>query len=378
MKILQIHNYYQIRGGEASVVETEKELLEQNGHQVLQLLAYNKGLYKLPFVKKVFYKKLEEILTTNNIDVAHIHNVFQIIGPKVYKILYNYNIPIIQTLHNFRFLCPNGLFFDNNHNICELCKNGDFNKCVLKKCYQKSYLKSFLMAARVKKTRKYVENYVSQFIALTDFAKAKFIESGFVNDKIAVKPNFLFLNNNPNYHDKKYSLYLGRISEEKGLDVLIEAFKKVNFILKIAGIGNYLTTLKNKAKEYSNIKFIGFLSGKEKQKILKNCSFMVLPSKLYESFPISILEAYQYHKAVIASNLGGIPNIVRNNYSGYIFENGKIESLVETIHKILENERYKQFGENAFQLFKEKYTQTQNYKILMSVYKNVVKEEIHP
>jgi len=234
------------------------------------------------------------------------------------------------------------------------------------------------MATRVKKTRKYVKNYVSQFIALTDFAKEKFIESGFVNDKIEVKPNFLFLNNNPNSHDKKYALYLGRISEEKGLDVLIEAFKKVNFILKIAGIGNYLTSSKNKAKECSNIKFIGFVSGNEKQNIIKNCSFMIFPSKLYENFPISILEAFQYHKPVIASNLGGIPNIVRNNYSGYIFENGKIESLVETIHKILENERYKQLGENAFQLFKEKYSQTQNYNILMSVYKNVVKEEIHP
>jgi len=378
MKILQIHNYYQTRGGEASVVEAEKELLEQNGHQVVQLLADNKDLYKLPFIKKVFYKKLEEILKINNIDIAHIHNVFQIIGPRVYKILYNYNIPIIQTLHNFRFLCPNGLFFDNNHNICELCKNSDFNKCVLKKCYQKSYIKSFLMAARVKKTRKYVENYVSQFIALTDFAKEKFIEGGFVNDKIEVKPNFLFLNKYPISQDKKYALYLGRISEEKGLDVLIEAFKKINFILKIAGNGNYLTSLKNKAKECNNIKFIGFVFGKEKQRILKNCSFMIFPSELYESFPISILEAYQYHKPVIASNLGGIPNIVRNNYSGYIFEKGKIESLVEVIYKILENERYKQLGENAFQLFKEKYSQTQNYNILMSVYKNVVKEEIHP
>lgn len=376
MKILQIHNYYQTHGGEASVLEAEKELLEQNGHQVVQLLADNKDLYKLPFIKKVFYKKLEETLKTNNIDVGHIHNVFQIIGPKVYKTLYNYNIPIVQTLHNFRFLCPNGLFFDNNHNICELCKNGDFNKCLLKKCYQKSYLKSFLMAARVKKTRKYVENYVSQFIALTDFAKEKFIESGFVNDKIEVKSNFLFLNNNPISHDKKYALYLGRISEEKGLDVLIEAFKKINFILKIAGNGNYLTTLKNKAKEYSNIKFIGFVSGKEKQETLKNCSFMIFSSKCYESFPISILEAYQYHKPVIASNLGGVPNIVRNNYSGYIFENGKTESLIKTIYKMLESERYKQLGENAFQLFKEKYTQTQNYKILMGIYNNVVKKGI--
>jgi len=317
MKILQIHNYYKHRGGESFVLNSEKELLEKKGHSVLQLTADNMDIRNIIFERFNFYKRLSKIIEENNIDVAHVHNIYQIIGPSLYRYFQGKGIPVVQTLHNFRFLCINGLFLDNKNKICELCINGGFSNSKNKKCYQKSKLKSLLMANQVNKGRINGLKFIDQFIALNDFAKNKMILGGFEEQKISIKPNFLTEGNSKIIEDKEYALYIGRISEEKGLDVLIKAFSKINFKLKIAGTGNYLPTVKKLAKNYQNIEFLDHISGAEKESYISKCSFFVVPSKWYEMFPISILEAYQNSKPVIASDLGGLSKIVEDGVTGF-------------------------------------------------------------
>ena len=191
MKILQIHNEYQFKGGEDNVVGAERRLLLLGGNEVFSLVAHNKSIKHLFSERRKFFVELNNIITHHSIDVAHIHNVYHIIGNDVYELLASKNIPLVQTLHNFRFLCPAGLFMDNDHQICEKCSEGNFISCTLKKCYQKSYVKSYGMALLAKDGRNEVLKYVDKFIALNEFSKNKFIQNGFESNKMVVKSNFI-------------------------------------------------------------------------------------------------------------------------------------------------------------------------------------------
>lgn len=374
MKILQIHNLYQKHGGEDAVVEIERQLLQANGHTVLSLIADNKNINNIISARKSFYERLEKLIEENpDIDLAHIHNIFSIISPKIYNYLKKKKIPILQTIHNFRFLCPNGLFFDNNNHICELCKNGNFKNSVLKKCYHESYWLSFLMQYQVKRARNFALKNVTTFIALSNFTRDKLIDSGFVKERIVVKPNFLFPQPpQETYLHDNYALFIGRLSREKGVDILIDAFKTINFKLKIAGTGDIFEELVEKCRGFDNIEFIGFVSSDEKEAIISKASFIIVPSLQYENFPVSILDAFSRGKTVIASRIGSIPEIVIDNYSGLLFEMGNLIDLKLKIEIILKDNIFKEMGKNAYKEFSDKFQTLQNYNQLIDIYTNAI------
>ena len=373
MKILQIHNEYQFRGGEDSVVEAERKLLLSGGNEVFSLIAHNKSIKQLFSERKKYYEELRTLIDAHSFDVAHIHNVYHIIGNDVYELLASKNIPIIQTLHNFRFLCPAGLFMDNDYQICEKCSQGSFISCTIKKCYQKSYVKSFGMALLAKNGRNEVLRYVDKFIALNGFSKSKFIQNGFESDKIVVKSNFIEFKQlmSSNY---QFILYIGRLSPEKGIHTLIEALKNSNYSLKIAGSGeeNYVNGLKKLAEKNTNIEFLGYINGQEKEQLVINSKFLIITSLCYENFPVSILDAYSYGKPVIASNIGGLPFIVKDQETGLLFEAGNAEALKEAINKMIENERFIELGKNGYEYYKENFTEKQNYQQLMKIYESAI------
>ncbi len=380
MNILQIHNYYQYKGGEDGVVEAEKKMLEDNGHKVFSLCAHNNKVRKLFSARKQFYEELEHILSENQIDVAHIHNVYQIIGNDIYQKLADKNIPIVQTLHNFRFLCPAGLMMDNEHKICELCSQGSFTNCVTKKCYQRSYAKSFFMQMLVKKGRKSVQQYVTKFLALNPFYLKKYAEAGFDQSKLCIKPNFLFDQEAEQYAsdtDENYALFIGRISPEKGIEIVIDAFKNLPFKVKIAGTGDdaYVASLKERSSGFSNIEFCGFASGDKKHNLLKSASFLIVPSIWYENFPMTILEGYAYQKPVIASNIAGLPHIVKDQSTGYLFEPENSKSLQSAVINMIKDYNYKILGLQAYEYFKNNFTDKQNYTQLMSIYQEAIAEK---
>ena len=374
MKILQIHNEYQFKGGEDNVVEAERRLLLSEGNEVFSLIAHNKSIKKVISKRRNFYSDLENIVSNNLIDVAHIHNVYQIIGNDVYRFLTLKNIPIVQTLHNFRFLCPAGLFIDSNHQICERCIQGNFTPCFTKKCYQNSYVKSYLMKELVRGGRAEVLKNVDAFIALNEFYKSKYVESGFLAEKIFIKPNFIVDHSVNCVIHEDYALFMGRISPEKGIEVLINAFKGVKFKLKIAGTGDeiYISELIESSKNNSNIEFLGFTDGEKKKNLLKKASFLVVPSIWYENFPISILEASANGKPVIASNIGGLPFIVKDKETGLLFKAGDANDLRNAINVMLNNDHFIALGKNAYEYYKENFTEKQNYQQLIEIYESAI------
>lgn len=375
MKILQIHNYYQFKGGEDSVIEAERRLLVEQGDIVIQLTAHNKRIKHLFSERKVFYQSLKRILETEAIEVAHVHNVYQIIGNEVYGVLAAYRIPIVQTLHNFRFLCPAGLFMDNNHQICEKCSKGAFSNCFLKKCYQNSYSKSLLMQGLVRQGRKAVQAHVSKFIALNPFYRQKYIEAGFNQEQMAIKPNFLFKPSHlPVYQHQQYALFMGRVSPEKGIEDLIDAFKNLHFKLKIVGTGekDYVKTLQERAKSNSFIEFCGFVDGEEKKILLREASFLVIPSIWYEAFGLVALEAYACGRAVVASNIGGLSTVVKDGETGFLVEASNVIALEEALQKIIDKELFLELGYKGFKYFCEKFTEVQNYQQLNAIYLSAI------
>ncbi len=324
--------------------------------------------------RKIYYEQLNSIIEQHSIEVAHIHNVYHIIGNEVYELLASKNIPIVQTLHNFRFLCPAGSFLDNENMVCERCIEGYFTSCFTKKCYQNSYLKSFVMKEFVKRGRIEVLKNVVVFIALNEFYKSKYVEAGFFETSIVVKPNFIFGQECSLPTHKNYGLFMGRISPEKGIEVLINAFIGLSFKLKIAGTGeeSYINELKEIAKNSTNIEFVGFLSGVSKKTILRESSFLLLPSIWYENFPITALEAYSHGKPIIASNIGGLPFIVKDQETGLLFEAGNVEALKEAVNKMIENDHFKVLGKNGYQHYQENFTEQQNYPQLMEIYQSAI------
>ena len=340
MKILQIHNEYQFKGGEDKVVEAERKLLLSMGNEVFSIIAHNKSIKHLFSERRRFYAELDAILVNNIIDVAHIHNVYHIIGNDIYELLASKNIPIVQTLHNFRFLCPAGLFMDNNHQICEKCSDGSFINCTLKKCYQKSYVKSLGMSMLAKNGRNTVLKYVDKFIVLNSFSKDKFIVSGFAKEKMVVKSNFISeIQLTPSNY--QFILYIGRLSPEKGVETLIEAFSNLNYHLKIAGSGeeDYVKKLKKSAEENSNIEFVGYIDGAEK---------------------------------VIASNIGGLPFIVKDKETGLLFEAGNAEDLKKAVNNMIENDNFIALGKKGYEYYKENFTEKQNYHQLIDIYERAI------
>ena len=373
MKILQIHNEYQFKGGEDNVVEAERKLLLSMGNEVFSIIAHNKSIKHLFSERRRFYAELNTILVNNIIDVAHIHNVYHIIGNDIYELLASKNIPIIQTLHNFRFLCPAGLFMDNHHQICEKCSDGNFISCTLKKCYQNSYVKSLGMSLLVRNGRNAVLKYVDKFIVLNSFSRDKFIKSGFDKEKMVVKSNFMpEIQLTPSNY--QFILYIGRLSSEKGVETLIEAFSGLNYHLKIAGSGeeDYVKKLKNLAAHNSNIEFIGYVDGAEKESLIKNSKFLIITSLCYENFPISILEAYSNGKPVIASNIGGLPFIVKDKETGLLFEAGDAKALKEAVNNMIENDHFMALGKEGYEYYMENFTEKQNYQQLIDIYEKAI------
>jgi len=376
MKILQIHNYYKTRGGEAFVVSAEKKMLIGYGHEVIQLTADNADIKNYIAKRRTFYNQLIELIKVNDIDVAHIHNVFHIISNKIYKVLSKHNIPIVQTLHNFRFLCPNGLFLDNDMKICRLCNKGELDHSIKKRCYQNSFIKSLFMARNVRKLRNTGFEVIDQFIALSQYAKQEFILGGIAENKISDKANFIEDGDISVIKDGNYGLFLGRISKEKGIETLIKTFKDIDFKLILAGDGSYLNSAKIEAELNANISLTGYVSGEIKSELIANSSFLILPSICFEMFPITILEAYGYSKPVIASDLGGLPEIVIHGETGYIFKNNNSKDLFDTINRMIKNRNYLELGKKARQMFENKYTEEKNYRQLITIYEKVIKDKL--
>ena len=384
-KVLIVHNYYQVPGGEDTVVENEKKLLIENGHEVILYTRNNYeikirgilGKLVLPF-ETIFslktYNEVKKIIRKNNINIVHVHNTLPLISPSVYYAARNSKVPVVQTIHNFRLLCPAATLSRNNV-ICEKCIQKGLFYSIKNKCYRNSLLQSIISAINLVIHRRIgTYNKIDRYITLTESNKMKFIK--LINeDRISVKPNFV-------KHDEKinenycgdYFLYFGRIDKVKGIDFLLNSWKKLKeYKLVIAGTGPYEDEMKNLINKYSmnNVITVGYQTGSQLTELIKKSRAIVVPSQWYEPFGMVAIEAFQMGKPVIAGDIGALSSIVVDGVNGLLFEYNNHSDFIKKIKKMTSDELVKKLMNGAYESYLKNYTDKENYKILLKIYNSL-------
>lgn len=346
MNILIIHNYYSVKGGEEYIVELQKKLFEQNNHNVFIYSRDYKELDKW-FLGRIWgtftsiynprsIKELKRILSENKIEIAILHNLLPIISPCIIPILKKNGVEIIQTVHNYRLLCPTGIFF-NKGRICEKCTTGirEWN-CFTNNC-NKNLFSSLSFSIRSYFIRKM--NYyhkIDRFLTISDFQKNKLINNGFPEDKINTLPNTIEIKNyDIDVESKNYIGFVGRLSYEKGIFDFIEIanqMPKYNF--KVAGA---MTKDLNNITIPNNLEFLGFLNPKELDEFYLTCKVILVLSKWYEPFGLVNLESMLRGTPIIAYDIGAIPEIIENGKEGFVIKQGGINDVILHIEYMYKN-----------------------------------------
>lgn len=378
--ILMVHNFYQLGGGEHTVFKNEVELLKQKGHKVITYTRDNNELKKskfklllLPFTtiwSFKTYRDIKKIILKEGIDIVHCHNTFPLISPSVYYAARKLNKPVVQTIHNFRFICPNALMYRDNK-ICEECiKNKNF-KCALKnKCYRNSKIQTLVLILMLKFHR-FINTYNKiNYIFLTEFNKNKFSNLIDVSmDNVFIKPNFV---NNPNLKrssklEKKFIFY-GRLDDNKGIKFLLTSWEKVSsdYELHIYGEGINENIVKEYSQKYKNIKYFGFQKQDTIFKDLMNSQCLLFTSELYEGFPMTIAESFSLGVPVLSSNIGNQNQIIKESNGGITYKLGDSIDFVNSINTIVNNNST--FSNNAKKYYNEHLSSDKNYKELVNIY----------
>lgn len=383
--VLMAHNYYQVPGGEDTVFHNEINVLEKNGHKVTKYTRHNdeiKGgvLSKLKLgIDTIFsfktYKEVKKLIDENEIDVVHVHNTLPLISPSIYYAARAKKVPVVQTIHNFRLLCP-GATFTRNGEICEDCVSKCLEQSLKHRCYRDSLTQTFIMYAMLKFHRIIGTYNKINYITLTNFNKNKLLNLVKDESKIYVKPNFVEKRDKVERALEDYFVYIGRLDDIKGINFLVEAWKEIdkNIDLYVIGTGPEEEKVKKFIKEndIKNIKMLGFMQREEAFKIIQKSRAIIVPSKWYEGFPMTIAESFSLGVPVIGSKVGNIESIIDDRTSGLLFEMNNKTSLKEIIDHIFYNkEKNEELGENAYKTFYKYYTDENNYKTLSSIYQDL-------
>jgi glycosyltransferase involved in cell wall biosynthesis len=385
MKILLIHNSYQQPGGEDQVFAQEADLLRAHGHQIFLYQASNDevtGTHPLVLLGKTIwngkiYGELRALMQEHRPDIVHVHNDFPMISPAAYHAAKDEHIPVIKTLHNYRMMCPSATLFRDGH-VCEDCvgKQAPWPG-VIHGCYRGSRLATAAAAAMLvtHHLKGTWTDTVDAYIALTDFARDKFVEGNFPAGKIFVKPNYL--QTDPGIGDGKggYALFVGRLAPEKGVRTLLSAWRHIGntLPLQIAGNGPESAEVEQAASETEGVQWLKWLPRAEILQRMKDAAVLILPSEWYEGFPMIIAEAFAVGLPVIASDLGSMSAIVDHHRTGVHFEAGNADALVASVKWYQANPAEAQsMRTQARQEYERKYTADVNYTQLMGIYETVL------
>ena len=386
MNILLVHNYYQLSGGEDTVVENEKNLLVNNGHAVVVYSRDNNEIKQMSIFQKLnlpinsifnirTYFEIKKIILKEKIDVLHVHNTLHLISPAVYYAAINSGVPVVQTIHNFRLLCPAATFYRNGK-ICEDCVSKGLKCAIMHKCYRNSLIQTLVCTLGIWIHRKTGVLKKINYITLTEFTRKKLLSLPLIKENVYIKPNFSFeeKENKVTTSEKGYYLFVGRIEEIKGICLLVEAFESMPHMkLKIIGSGTLDEYLRRyiAEKEITNIQILGFVSHEKISEYLKGAKALIMCSQWYETFGMVIVEAYSNKIPVIVGNIGNIRGLVDEGKTGYTFDYNSKESLIKAVMK-MEQSDSDMMGELAYDAFCKKYSGKVNYSILMDIYSSVL------
>jgi len=346
--------------------------LERNSQNVQGLWwkmhAFKEGIYSSSAKKELSY-----ILTIEHPDVVHVHNVYPLISPSVLVACRKSDMPVVMTCHNYRLICPTGVFFDEGE-ICERCNGGREYWCVLKNC-RENIFESIGYALRTAVARKFLlfKDYVTLFIALTEFAKNRLIKAGFPEECIVVVPNMVSIPDSAiDPSGGRYVAFVGRMSSEKGVDTLLEAAARVPEVgVRLAGDGPIKPQLAEKAPR--NATFMGWLHKAQLASLYRKARFVVVPSICFETFGLTAAEAMSHGLPVIASRTGGLPEIVEDVVTGFLFEPGNAEELADKMKLLWESPNLcQEMGQAGREKAIREYSEDVYYERLMAVYKKAI------
>lgn len=386
LRIIIAHNAYQHRGGEDAVVESEMTLLRSHGHEVTTYFRNNDDINSASAISTAMQTlwssrtvdELSELIHSFRPDIIHVHNTFPLISPSLYWAATRANVPVVLTLHNFRLMCLSALYLRNG-NVCEDCAGRLPWLGVVRSCYRDSVPASTVLAGTIALHRGLgtYRNKVSRYIALTEFAKLKFITGGLQENNLRVKPNFIedpFKGQALASTKKAEALFVGRFSQEKGISILLQAWNSVSYPILLAGNGPDFDQCKETNK-HGDITFLGLQSKQQIHELMSKASFLIMPSIWHETFGLVIIEAFAHGMPVICSRLGGMAEIVEDHKTGLHFDAGDADDLTHKVNWMLAHpEECVKMGENARDVYLEKYTPEINYQHLMSIYQEAIDE----
>lgn len=385
MRILIVHNRYQQKGGEDSVVAAEFEMLTRYGESVEQLLFDNDGIAgaraKVRAAAEIFYsvraaKRVESAIRAFRPDVVHVHNFVATLSPSVFYAAKSCGVPVVMTLHNYRLACSSGVLFRDG-TVCEECKvKNSFIPAVRHRCYRGSLPGSAALGGSIAVHHLLGtwRNRVDRYITLTAFAARLLGESSVPMDKIRKKPNFV-ADTEPGKGGGGYALYVGRLSAEKGIGTILDADHRglLPLPLWIAGDGPVTgKVLEQAQRKGSCLRYLGPVPHMEVQNLMRQAEVLVLPSICYEGFPMVCVEAFALGLPVVCSRIGGLPEIVEDGICGIHFSPGNCMDLAEKLRTIdVGGPALRQMREAARRRYLENYTEKQNYRYLMNIYAEV-------
>ena len=387
MKILVVHNEYGKFSGEEAVVAAHRTLLRKYGHDVVyfgktsaglqdslsgRIAALFSGIYN-PWSRR----EIGALLRKQEPDIVHIHNVFPWISPSILPVCRRAGLPVVMTVHNYRLVCPNGLHMPKGrYYVCEKCCGGKEYWCVLKNC-EHNLAKSLGYALRTYTARRlgFFKENVTLFACLTEFQRKRLIAEGYPADRLRMIPNTypteVGIGMDPP-DGGGYVAYVGRISPEKGIELLLSTARKLpNIPLQLAGSYDAMPDFLDEVP--ANVSFLGNLDRKRLADFYRRSRFLVLPSRCFEGFPMTVVEAMVQGKAVIASRIGGIPEIVDDGETGLLFKPGDGQELAEKIRYLWDRpDLCRRMGRAGREKALREYSPEKYYDRLMCVYEEAM------
>jgi glycosyltransferase involved in cell wall biosynthesis len=390
MKILLIHNQYKQAGGEDAVFRAESDLFCKHGHHV-EMLVYDNSSIKsivdtcISGLKTIYNPDSARALNAKILefhpDVIHVHNFLPLVSPSVFFMAKKWNVPILLTLHNYRLICPSATLFFKGRIYEKSLKSIFPMHAIWLGIYRNSQLQTAMVVlmTAVHHLLGTWRNKIDGYITLTQFAKEKFASSALSipEHKLFVKPNFVEDCDPEVFEREDFFLFVGRLTEEKGIETLLKAADLYYFKVVIIGDGPLRSRVEDCAKKNPNITYIGFQPKKVILDYLKKCKALIFPSLWYEGFPVTLAEAFSTATPVIASDLGSMKEIIQDHVNGLLFKAGNVDDLIFAIMDMaIDDQLAKKLSVNARASYTLHYTPEKNYTQLLGIYRQAMARKV--
>ena len=382
MRVLQVHNEYRIRGGEDTVVESTALMLKRRGINVSmyttsseviegsllgRIQAFGSSLYSFSALGD-----MSRMIHRERPDLVHVHNLYPLFSASVLVAGRRAGLPIVMTCHNFRLVCPTGIHLRDG-NVSELCVGGREFWCALLNC-RRNIAESVAYTFRSIFARilRLFKNNITLFVVPSHFGKRRLVDAGLSGDRVVVLPNMISIPESAvDYYKCEYAAYVGRISDEKGIDTLLTAAKVTGIPVRIAGDYSERHDLVDSAA--GNVTFVGLLNQHDLDAFYRRSRYLVLPSKCFEMCPMVVIEAMSYGLPVIASDIGGLPEIVEDNVTGLLFEPANAEKLAHRMSILWDDQNLcRRMGQAGREKAIREYGEDVYFGRLTAIYENAI------